>query len=167
MDAGGSLGGGVASLGRKATIQPAPHAPSPGFERQQLPHLNAIGGDGPRRRQRDRQIAGTAGRTRDRMANADDIIAADKQLLTIPANARECNEFLIAAAARFGIILSGIADQIMVAITGGNWTQHEDDGKARERGREKRCTGGRRNDIGGARRRPWACPHRSQRTARR
>src|SRR5271163_3070995 len=64
------------------------------------------------------------------MADPDEIITACKQLLTVPANARECNEFVIAVAARFGIILSGIADQIIGEITGGNWTQHGNDGKA-------------------------------------
>jgi hypothetical protein len=64
------------------------------------------------------------------MANPDDIISACKQLLTIPANSRECNEFVISVAAEFGVAFSGIADQILGEITGVNWTQHGKDGKS-------------------------------------
>jgi hypothetical protein len=64
------------------------------------------------------------------MANPDDIITACKQLLTVPANTRECNEFVIAVAGKFGVIINGIADQILAAIAGVNWTQHGNDGEA-------------------------------------
>jgi hypothetical protein len=64
------------------------------------------------------------------MAKSDEIINACKQLRAIPANARECNEFVIAVAASFEITLTGIADQIIEEITGDGWTQHWTDGQA-------------------------------------
>jgi hypothetical protein len=64
------------------------------------------------------------------MADPDNIIAACKQLLTVAANARECNEFVIAVAAKFGGTLIGTAEQILEEITGINWTQHGKNGKA-------------------------------------
>jgi hypothetical protein len=62
------------------------------------------------------------------VADPSEIIKACKQLLTITANSRDCNKFVIAIAAKFGVILNGIADQIMTQITNGNWTQHGRDG---------------------------------------
>ena len=65
------------------------------------------------------------------MADPNDIIDACRQLRNDGSNASQCNSFVIAVAARFGVPLSGTADQIIDHITdGANWTQHGKDGKA-------------------------------------
>jgi hypothetical protein len=62
------------------------------------------------------------------MASADEIIEACREARTVPANAANCNEFVIAVAAKCGITLSGNADQIMSEITGPGWEQLGHDG---------------------------------------
>lgn len=63
------------------------------------------------------------------MRDPDDIIKACVELRKIASNASECNEFVIAVAAKFGVTLSGNADHIMAEITELPWTQYGNNGK--------------------------------------
>jgi hypothetical protein len=69
------------------------------------------------------------------VADPDDIVNACKQLRIDPANARECNQFVISVAARFGVTIGGTADEIMEKIAGVDWTQHGNTEKLRRRRR--------------------------------
>lgn len=62
------------------------------------------------------------------MASADEIIEACREARAVPANAANCNEFVIAVAAKCGVTLSGNADQIMREITSPPWEQLGHDG---------------------------------------
>lgn len=64
------------------------------------------------------------------MLNAEEIIEACREARSVAANAAECNNFVIAVAAKCGVTLSGNADRIMHEITGPNWEQLGHDGAA-------------------------------------
>jgi hypothetical protein len=65
------------------------------------------------------------------MADPNEIIQACRQLRHEGSNASQCNSFVIAVAQKFGVRLSGTADQIIEQITESpNWTQLRTDGKA-------------------------------------
>ena len=64
------------------------------------------------------------------MANADEIIETCRQVRAVAANVNNCNEFVIAVAAKCGVTLRGNADQIMNEITGPPWEQLGHDGVA-------------------------------------
>jgi hypothetical protein len=62
------------------------------------------------------------------MATANEIIGACRQARAVPANAANCNQFVIAVASRCGVELSGNADQIMREVTSPPWEQLGHDG---------------------------------------
>lgn len=65
------------------------------------------------------------------MANPNEIVKACRELLGVVSNANNCNDFVIAVAARFGVALEGAADRIVARITSdAGWTQHGTNGNA-------------------------------------
>ena len=62
------------------------------------------------------------------MLNADEIIEACRKARAVPANAANCNEFVITVAGRCGVTLSRNADAIMHEIASSPWEQLGHDG---------------------------------------
>jgi hypothetical protein len=63
------------------------------------------------------------------MADPNDIIKTCVTLRKVATNAGECNAFVTAVAAHYGLPLAGNADQIIGKITKAPWTQHGKNGK--------------------------------------
>jgi len=83
------------------------------------------------------------------MPNPDEIIEACREARAVPASAANCNEFVIAVAAKCRIALSGTAIRSwgLPALPGCSWDT-TGEGAC---GRDKRRVGCRRHDVSGAR----------------